>query len=487
MGRILDSPATWWSKRRVRALSKPSRFARRLLASLLAGAFLAAGGCDGDDPDGDVATSAEEAVGAVAGALAATGDTDPAVTPAEPPPADSRDARATNAEAVVGMAHDVRILELRLAGESVADLARVESELVVAVALRHGFRLERWALEDGAPPRRRGATTHDAVDATAPTLAALEDGSVIAAWNEAGTLRAAVMAPQAHGELIAVEEALAPYLATETHALVGPPTLTLTEDAARPLLLCAQETARGLICGFMSAGGVVEAWHPIGKLREYGPIEVAATEGGFVGLAGRCLDESCAVRHLVTLHLDADARPDRRRGTRALAKVQGRRPIVAVRAEGGLFVSARRTRAQLTTAWHVTRGPTRERDGVFSRVIGAIFLPFDGPYGPGETWLLEESPLTMRGGFPVGLVRPSRWSPAVGREEAISWPTDAHDALPGAPGQRVLTRGGVIGLLPAHRGGEIAFTCLLLTPNEAPRAVPVPREDSPPRKRRTRR
>lgn len=459
------------------------RASRGRLTPLLGLAVGLLGGCDGEAPAPELVDApAAAAFEALTGSGERPDEAADETTDVAPV---ARRPRLTAREPVSGMAHDVQVLGMALEGEAVADLARVGDELVIAVGLRHGFRLERWSLAEGAPPTRRGVTTHDAVDATPPALAPLPDGSVLVAWNEAGTLRAVSMAPDASGALIGIDDALAPFLATETHALVGAPVLTATGDSAQPILACAQETARGLICGFMSAAGGVDAWQPIGKLRDYAPIAVEAVDDGFVGLAGKCLDERCAAQHLVTLHLDGSARPDRRRGARALAKVQGKRPIVAVRAAGGLFVSARRTNAQLTTAWHVSRGPNRELDGTFSRVIGAIFLDAHGDGG--ETWLLEESPLTMRGGFPVGLVRPSRWSLGAGREEAVGWPADAHEALPGAPGQRILAREGVVGLVPAHRSGEIELSVLLLSPNDAPRSAPVPREDARPRKRRTRR
>jgi len=115
----------------------------------------------------------------------------------------------------------------------------------------------------------------------------------------------------------------------------------------------------------------------------------------------------------------------------------------------------------------------KEQAGRFDRLAGGVYLVSkDGALH--ETWLLEESPLVMRGGFPVSLLRPFRWTPELGREQPLAWPAPVQGVQPGQPGQRVVGQHGLIVVLPPHRADGVDFTVTRLTPNAEEPSPPRP-------------
>jgi hypothetical protein len=281
-------------------------------------------------------------------------------------------------------------------------------------------------------------------------------------------------------------EARVAYMATETHEITGQPLITESHpDTVEPWFACARENIRGLVCAVMNAHGEVDEWKATGGLRGHEPRAMQAVAAGYVGISAACrTEDDCSTENIVTLLLDRQGNPIRKRGTRLLATTQARRALTAIPTENGLLVAGRRRAGQYVTAWHLSHERIHELDGRFDRLLGGLKLSHGDT---AETWLLEESPLMMRGGFPVGMMRPSRWSAEHGRELPLSWPEHVQDGLPGQPGQKVLTHGRLVAMLMPVKGGAIETTFLHLKPNgEASSPVKARKGEQKRRKRRVR-
>ncbi len=398
----------------------------------------------------------------------------------QPPEADEEAAPpAAIAETVVAMAHDVTFWNDSIEGRAIVDVVAIGDDIIVAATLRDGFRLKAMTRPRGTTPAApRGEIVHTSFEAGPPRLAVLSNPPPagpfgVVAWLQDGVLLAQALSFGANG--LEAGETRVVFMATETHEIISDPIVIESHpDAVEPWFICARENIRGMVCAAMNAAGEVDDWQALAGLKQHAPRALAAVGEGYVGVAAACrTPNDCSSEQLVTLHLDRNGKLPRRKGIRGLAAVQTRRPLIAMAAEGGLIVAGRRRNAQFVSAWFIGHGGARELDGRFERLLGGVRL-VAATQAEGETWLLEESPLTMRGGFPVGLVRPRRWSPTHGREEPLAWPTHVQDALPGQPGLGLVARGSVIILPQPARTGAIAMSLLHLAPNGEAPAPPKP-------------
>ncbi len=377
---------------------------------------------------------------------------------------------------------------------------------------REAWRLELWRPPAGdAPATLLGVQLERSLTAGPPVLApplraerAAADGAPagrdggLALWNDDGTLTARGLSlhPEAAGDtsrhVIAARADRLAYMSTDTHRLVGAPVVTLaSRDPARRYLVCARENVSGLMCANMSDAGEVDAWSPVPGLGTHTPVALTRVADGFVGLALGCsleadegsADAACTTGPAASFHLDAEGALRGKRGVTQLGTLAQQRPVTVVETGDGLLVSARRARPDAQGVWHLTAEAARPREDALGRLLGGVRLT---PGGVGseaddgladeaeasEVWLLDASPLVMRGGFPVALPRPARWSAGRGREKHVAWPARIAEVMPGHRGEPVVARERFLAFSHAPRADALTVTCLHFEPNGAPPSPP---------------
>jgi len=463
----------------------------RLALSLAVALGAATSACDSalptDDTEGIESAGSSERRPDLQTPFADPDDDDQPIPQAVTPPA-----------AVPAMAHDVSLWTTPIEGPELIDFTDVDGTLYTSTGLAKGWRLDRWDRPaTGDALVLTASRVEGSADALPPLLLTTDDRAQpgIVVWVDAGTLLIRRLAPISaehieKADIFVEGDPTAAFFATDTNALESAPVATAVRaDHTGPerFFVCASENVRGVICTFMHEDGQVDGWLAVGKLHGYAPLAVAPSADGYVGLAASCRDDDCDTKQLVSLHFDTAGQIPRKRGLRTIGTIQARKAPIVARTNEGLFISAVRSRAQDATAWHITGSSAHELDGTFSRIQGAVFLESVHDTTRGETWLLEESPLLMRGGFPVSLLRPLRWSAAIGREEPLAWPRAVYERLPGQPGQRVISRGGIVAILPAQRDARMDGTFLQLLANGDETSAPTPSRDKRSRRGRGRR